>query len=77
MRPVPPLTRSASRRHPLPRAGEGREPDRTFEARAEREALKRLVKKQQAKIYALENAGMLEAQRTTLAALKDEFNRQR
>jgi hypothetical protein len=51
--------------------------DRTFEARAEREALKRLVKKQQDKIYALENAGMLEAQRTTLAALKDEFNRQR
>jgi hypothetical protein len=51
--------------------------DRTFEACAEREALKRLVKKQQDKIYALENAGMLEAQRTTLAALKDEFNRQR
>jgi hypothetical protein len=51
--------------------------DRTFEARAEREALKRLVKKQQAKIYALENAGMLAAQRTTLAALKDEFNLQR
>jgi hypothetical protein len=39
--------------------------------------LKRLVKKQQDKIYALENAGMLEAQRTTLAALKDEFKRQR
>src|SRR6476659_5358176 len=51
--------------------------DRTFEACAEREALKRLVKKQQDKIYALENAGMLEAQRTTLATLKDEFNRQR
>jgi hypothetical protein len=51
--------------------------DRTFEARAEREALKRLVKKQQDKIYAFENAGMLEAQRTALAALKDEFNQQR
>ena len=51
--------------------------DGTFEACAGREALKRLVKKQQDKIYALENAGMLEAQRTTLAALKDEFNRQR
>ncbi|MBV8848310.1 MAG: hypothetical protein JOZ16_01850 [Methylobacteriaceae bacterium] len=47
--------------------------DKSFEARTEREALKRLVKKQQDKIYALENAGMIEAQKLTLAALKQEF----
>jgi hypothetical protein len=47
--------------------------DKSFEARAEREALKRLVKKQQDRLYALENAGMIEAQQLTLAALKQEF----
>ena len=70
--------------HPPPLRGGTLSREREREAnpqvvcpRRAREALKRLVKKQQAKIYALENAGMLEAQRTTLAALKDEFNRQR
>ncbi|MEA2838819.1 MAG: hypothetical protein QOF41_149 [Methylobacteriaceae bacterium] len=47
--------------------------DKTFEARSEREQLKRLVKKQQDRIYALENAGMIEAQGFALAALKQEF----
>ncbi len=51
--------------------------DKTFEARAEREALKRLVKKLKDKVYALENAGVIETQRQALAALKEEFNRQR
>jgi transposase len=51
--------------------------DKTFEARSEHEALKRLVKKQQDKIYALENAGTIEAQKLALTALKDELNRQR
>jgi len=51
--------------------------DKTFEARSEREALKRLVKKQQDRIYALENSGMLEAQRLTLAALKQEIDQSR
>ena len=47
--------------------------DKSFEARAEREALKRLVKKLQDKIYTLENAGMIEAQKLAFAALKAEF----
>ncbi len=51
--------------------------DKTFEARAEREALKRLVKKLKDKVYALENAGVIETQRQALAALREEFNRQR
>jgi hypothetical protein len=49
--------------------------DKSFEARAEREALKRLVKTQQAKIYTLENAGMIEAQKLAFAALKAEFEK--
>jgi hypothetical protein len=47
--------------------------DKTFEARAEREALKRLVKTQQDKIYTLENAGLIETQKLAFAALKAEF----
>jgi hypothetical protein len=49
--------------------------DKSFEARAEREALKRLVKKQQDKLYAYENAGMIEAQKLAFAALKTEFEK--
>jgi hypothetical protein len=49
--------------------------DKSFEARAEREALKRLVKKQQDKLYAYENAGMIEAQQLAFAALKAEFEK--
>jgi hypothetical protein len=49
--------------------------DKSFEARAEREALKRLVKKQQDKLYAYENAGMIEAQKLALGALKAEFEK--
>jgi transposase-like protein len=47
--------------------------DKSFEARAEREGLKRLVKKLQDKLYAYENAGLIEAQKLTVAALKAEF----
>jgi hypothetical protein len=49
--------------------------DKSFEARAEREALKRLVKKQQDKLYAYENAGMIEAQKLAFSALKAEFEK--
>jgi hypothetical protein len=49
--------------------------DKTFEARAEREALKRLVKTQQDKLYAYENAGLIEAQKLAFAALKAEFEK--
>jgi hypothetical protein len=49
--------------------------DKSFEARAEREALKRLVKKQQDKIYRLENAGLIETQKLAFAALKAEFEK--
>jgi hypothetical protein len=49
--------------------------DKTFEARAEREALKRLVKTQQDKIYTLENAGLIETQKLAFAALKAEFEK--
>jgi hypothetical protein len=49
--------------------------DKTFEARAEREALKRLVKSQQDKIYTLENAGLIETQKLAFAALKAEFEK--
>ncbi|MEA2858035.1 MAG: hypothetical protein QOC72_74 [Methylobacteriaceae bacterium] len=49
--------------------------DKTFEARAEREALKRLVKTQQDNIYTLENAGLIETQKLAFAALKAEFEK--
>jgi hypothetical protein len=49
--------------------------DKSFEARAEREGLKRLVKKLQDKLYAYENAGLIEAQKLTMAALKAEFEK--
>jgi hypothetical protein len=49
--------------------------DKTFEARAEREALKRLVKTLQDKIYTLENAGLIETQKLAFAALKAEFDK--
>ena len=49
--------------------------DKSFEARAEREALKRLVKSLQDKIYRLEHAGMIEAQQLAFAALKQEFEK--
>jgi transposase-like protein len=47
--------------------------DKTFEARSEREALKREVKRLQERLWRHENAGMLEAQGLALAALKQEF----
>ena len=47
--------------------------DKTFEARSEREALKRLVKSLKERLSRHENAGMIEAQSLTLAALKQEF----
>jgi transposase-like protein len=47
--------------------------DKTFEARSEREALKRQVKELQDRLWRHENAGMLEAQSLALAALKHEF----
>jgi hypothetical protein len=49
--------------------------DKSFEARAEREALKRLVKSLQDKIYTLENAGLIETQKLAFAALKAEFEK--
>jgi hypothetical protein len=49
--------------------------NKSFEARAEREALKRLVKTQQDKIYTLENAGLIETQKLAFAALKAEFEK--
>jgi hypothetical protein len=49
--------------------------DKSFEARAEREALKRLVKRLQDKIYTLENAGLIETQKLAFAALKAEFEK--
>jgi hypothetical protein len=44
--------------------------DKTFEARSEREALKRQVKELQERLWRHDNAGMLEAQGLALAALK-------
>jgi hypothetical protein len=47
--------------------------DRTFEARSEREALKRQVKELQERLWRHDNAGMIEAQNLALATLKQEF----
>jgi hypothetical protein len=47
--------------------------DKTFEARSEREALKRQVKELQERLWRHDNAGMIEAQGLALAALKQEF----
>jgi hypothetical protein len=47
--------------------------DKTFEARSEREALKRQVKELQQRLWRYDNAGMIEAQGLALAALKQEF----
>jgi hypothetical protein len=49
--------------------------DRSFEARAEREGLRRLVKQLQDKIYTLENAGLIETQKLAFGALKAEFEK--
>ncbi|GAC1330219.1 MAG: hypothetical protein NVSMB26_07420 [Beijerinckiaceae bacterium] len=51
--------------------------DKTFEARTEREALKRLVERLQERLSQHENAGLIEAQKLALAALKEEFGRVR
>jgi hypothetical protein len=47
--------------------------DKTFEARSEREALKRLVNSLKERLSRHENAGMIEAQGLALTALKQEF----
>jgi hypothetical protein len=47
--------------------------DKTFELKAERKQLKRLIKQQQEKINALQNAGLMDVQRAKFAALKAEF----
>jgi hypothetical protein len=47
--------------------------DKTFEARSEREQLKRQVKELQERLWRDDNAGMIEAQGLALAALKQEF----
>ena len=49
--------------------------DKSFELKAERKQLKRLVKQQQEKINALQNAGLIEVQRARLAALRAEFEK--
>jgi hypothetical protein len=47
--------------------------DKTFEARSEREALKRQVKQLQERLWRHDNAGMIEAQSLALTPLKQEF----
>ena len=47
--------------------------DKPFELKAERKQLKRLIKQQQEKINALQNAGLMDVQRAKFAPLKAEF----
>ncbi|MEA2758263.1 MAG: hypothetical protein QOH65_876 [Methylobacteriaceae bacterium] len=49
--------------------------DKSFERKAEHKRLKRLVKEQQDKINALQNAGLIDVQRAKFALLKQEFEK--
>ena len=49
--------------------------DRSFELKAERRQLKRLIKEQREEIDALRNAGMIDVQRAKLAVLRHEFEK--
>jgi hypothetical protein len=49
--------------------------DKSFERKAEHKRLKRLVKEQQEKINALQNAGLIDVQRAKFALLKQEFEK--
>jgi hypothetical protein len=49
--------------------------DKSFERKAEHKRLKRLVKEQQEKISALQNAGLIDVQRAKFALLKQEFEK--
>jgi hypothetical protein len=48
--------------------------DKSFELKAERKQLKRLIKEQQEKISGLQNAGLIDVQRAKFALLKHEFD---
>ena len=47
--------------------------DKSFELRAERKQLKRLIKQQQERISDLQNAGLIDVQRAKFAVLKAKF----
>jgi hypothetical protein len=49
--------------------------DKSFERKAEHKQLKRLIKEQQDKINALQNAGLIDVQRAKFALLKQEFEK--
>jgi transposase-like protein len=49
--------------------------DKSFERKAEHKRLKRLVREQQEKINALQNAGLIDVQRAKFALLKQEFEK--
>ena len=49
--------------------------DKSFELKAERKQLKRLIKEQQEKIKALQNAGLIDVQRAKFALLQQEFEK--
>jgi hypothetical protein len=49
--------------------------DKSFERKAEHKRLKRLIKEQQEKINALQNAGLIDVQRAKFALLKQEFEK--
>lgn len=49
--------------------------DKSFELKAERKQLKRLIREQQEKISALQNAGLIDVQRAKFALLQQEFEK--
>jgi hypothetical protein len=49
--------------------------DKSFEIKAERKQLKRLIKEQREKINALQNAGLVDVQRAKFALLQQEFEK--
>jgi hypothetical protein len=49
--------------------------DKSFERKAEQKRLKRLIKEQQEKINALQNAGLIDVQRAKFALLRQEFEK--
>jgi transposase-like protein len=49
--------------------------DKSFELKAERKQLKRLIREQQEKISALQNAGLIDVQRAKFALLQEEFEK--
>ena len=49
--------------------------DKSFELKAERKQLKRLIREQQEKISALQNAGLIDVQRAKFALLQAEFDK--